>query len=136
MSTLDGVPFDDLRYLINTSKYSSQNEHELFLMTDAKVKLTGKGLSHNNDLEYTLLCSTIAAIQALLCITKTRLYKYIENFTTKKRKFSDKNPDIFHISAENIGCGYRGGSNEYTQSMFWTGIRKLMYTPVNPSFTV
>ena len=24
----------------------------------------------------------------------------------KKRKFSNKNSDIFHISAQNIGCGY------------------------------
>ena len=52
-------------------------------------------------------------------ITKTRLFKNIENFTTKKWKFSDKNSDIFHISAQNIDCWYsleparRGGSNEY-----------------------
>ena len=40
-------------------------------------------------------------------ITKTRLFKYTENFTTKKsRKFSDKNSDIFHVSAQNIDCGY------------------------------
>ena len=32
-------------------------------------------------------------------ITKTRLFKYIENFTTKNWKFSDKNSDIHH---ENI----------------------------------
>ena len=57
-------------------------------------------------------------------ITKTRLFKYIENFTTKNGKFSDKNSGIFHISAQNIDCGYlleppgRGGSNEYPQSMF------------------
>ena len=25
---------------------------------------------------------------------------------------------IFHISAQNIDCGYRGGSNEKPQSMF------------------
>ena len=31
---------------------------------------------------------------------------YIENFTTKNSKFSDKNSDIFHISAQNIDCGY------------------------------
>ena len=31
-------------------------------------------------------------------ITKTRLFKYIENFITKNWKFSDKNSDIFHIS--------------------------------------
>ena len=36
-------------------------------------------------------------------IMKTRLFKYIENFTTKNWKFSDKkNSDIFHISAQNI----------------------------------
>ena len=60
----------------------------------------------------------------------------------KKWNFSDKNSDIFHISVKNIDCGYslepprRGGSNEYPQSMFWAGIRKIMYTPVNPSFTI
>ena len=53
-----------------------------------------------------------------------------------------KNSDIFHISAQNIDCGYslepprRGGSNEYQQSMFRAKIRKIIYTPVNPSFTI
>ena len=60
----------------------------------------------------------------------------------KTWKFSDKNSDIFHISAQNIDCGYslepprQGGSNEYPQSMYWEEIRKIMYTPVNPSFTI
>ena len=39
-------------------------------------------------------------------ITKARLFKYIENFTTKNGKFSDKKFDIFHISAKNVDCGY------------------------------
>ena len=75
-------------------------------------------------------------------ITKTGLFKYIENFTTKNSKFSDKNSDIVHISAQNIDCGYslepprRGGSNEYPQSMFLSRKKKKMYTPVNPSFTL
>ena len=30
----------------------------------------------------------------------------VQNFTTKKGNFSDKNSDIFHISAQNIDCGY------------------------------
>ena len=57
-------------------------------------------------------------------IMKTRLFKYIENFTSKNLNFSDKNSNIFHISAQNIDCGYslepprRGGSYEYPQSMF------------------
>ena len=32
---------------------------------------------------------------------------YTENFSTKKKKkISDKNSGIFHISAQNIYCGY------------------------------
>ena len=33
-------------------------------------------------------------------------FKYTEHFTTKKGKFSEKNSDILHISAQNIDCGY------------------------------
>ena len=45
------------------------------------------------------------------------------NFTSKSWKFSDtKNSDIFHISTHNL-C-------------FWAEIRKITYTPVNPSFTI
>ena len=41
-----------------------------------------------------------------------------------------------------LGLGYLlelpwwGSSNEYPQSMFWAEIRKIMYTSVNPSFTI
>ena len=62
---------------------------------------------------------------------------------TKNENFQTKNSDIFHISAQNIDCGYslepprRGGSNEYPQSMFMNGNKKkIMYTPVNPSLTI
>ena len=43
----------------------------------------------------------------------------------KKENFQIKKSDSFHISAQNIDCGYslepprRGGSNEYPQSMFF-----------------
>ena len=30
----------------------------------------------------------------------------------------------------------RGGSNEYTQSMFWSKIKKNRYTPAYPSFAI
>ena len=59
-----------------------------------------------------------------ILITKTRLFKDIENFTTKKENFQIKNSDIFHITAQNIDYGYslepprRGGSIKYPQSMF------------------
>ena len=85
----------------------------------------------------------ITYIFVSLLITKTSLFKYIESFTSKNWKISDKkNSDIFYISAQNIECGYslepprQGGSNEYPQFMFWADIRKTTYTPVNPSFTI
>ena len=60
----------------------------------------------------------------------------------KNDNFQMKIFDIFLIFAQNIDCGYtleppqRGGSNEYPQSMFWSKNKKIMYTPVNPSFTI
>ena len=60
----------------------------------------------------------------------------------KNENFQIKNFDIFLISAQNIDCGYLlelphwGSSNEYPQSMFWVEIRKIICTPVNPSFTI
>ena len=80
--------------------------------------------------------------QVVIFITKTCLFKYIENFTSKNRNFSDKKLIFFHISAQNIDCGYslepprRGGSNEYPQSMFLSRNKKIIYTPVKPSFTI
>ena len=59
----------------------------------------------------------------------------------KNESFQIKSSDIFHTSAQNIDCGYslepprRDGSNEYPQFMFRAEIRKIRYTPVNPSFT-
>ena len=62
-------------------------------------------------------------------------HRKIENFQTK-------NSNIFHISAQNIDCGYslepprRGGSKNTHNLCFWAEIRKMMNTPVNPSFTI
>ena len=74
-------------------------------------------------------------------ITKTRLFKYIETFTTKKlANFQIKNSNIFHISAQNIDCGYslepprRGGFNEYPQSMFLSRNKKNNVYPCKPQF--
>ena len=58
----------------------------------------------------------------------------------KNGKFSDKSSDIFHISAQNIDCGYsleplhRGGSNEYPQSMFLSRNKKNNVYPYKPQF--
>ena len=71
---------------------------------------------------------------------KTRLFKYTENFTTKNENFQIKNSDIFHISAQNIDCGYLleppqpGGSNEYPQSMFLSRNKNNNVYPCKPQF--
>ena len=73
-------------------------------------------------------------------ITKKRIFKYIENSTTKNWKFSDKNSDIFHISAQNIDCGYSlepphwGGSNEYPLSMVLSRNKKNNVYPCKSQF--
>ena len=67
---------------------------------------------------------------------------YWKFYHQKNETFQIKNSGIFHVSVQNIDCGYSlelprwGGSNEYSQSMFWAETRKIMFTPVNPSFTV
>ena len=74
-------------------------------------------------------------------ITKTCLFKYIENFTSKKLNFLDKKLwYFFHISAQNIDCGYslelprRGGSNEYPKCMFLSRNKKNNVYPCKPQF--
>ena len=76
-------------------------------------------------------------------ITKTLPVQMCRKFHLQKtEKFQIKTSDIFQISSQNIDCGYllelplQGSSNEYPQSMFWAEIRKIMYTPVNPRFTI
>ena len=46
-------------------------------------------------------------VDVLTIITKTRLFKYIENFTSKNLKFSDKKSDIFHILLKTYIVGTR-----------------------------
>ena len=71
---------------------------------------------------------------AVILKKKNHLPPKIENFQIKKS-------DIFHISAQNIDCGYSlepprwGGSNEYPQSFLKQKLKKK-YSPVNPSFTM
>ena len=83
-------------------------------------------------------CRLCTALRKLAYSNKLKILQ------PKNKKFSDKNCwyFFFHISSQNIDRGYslepprRGGSNEYPQSMFFSKIRKNMYTPVNPSFTI
>ena len=66
--------------------------------------------------------------------------KILKILPPKMAIFQIKNPDIFHISAQNIDCGYslesprRGGSNEYQQSMFLSRNNKNNVYPYQPQF--
>ena len=58
----------------------------------------------------------------------------------KTENFQIKKYDIFCIPAQNIDCGYsleppwRGGSNEYPQSMFLSRTKKTNVYPCKPQF--
>ena len=85
----------------------------------------------------------ISYIAYFFSITKHAYSNILKNFQPKKENLQIKKILIFfRISDQNIDCGYllesprRGGSNEYPQSMFYSKIRKILYTPVIPSFTI
>ena len=66
-------------------------------------------------------------------------YSYIMKLLPPKNEnFQIKNSDIFHISAQNIDCGYsleplrRGGSSEYRQDVFEQ--KKNNLYPCKPQF--
>ena len=55
--------------------------------------------------EFQLIYESLHVTYKSQIITKTRPFKYIENFTTKKlANFQIKNSNIFHISAQNKDC--------------------------------
>ena len=76
----------------------------------------------------------------LLFIMKTRLFKYTENFPTKKWKFLGKK--FWYVSYfcskhklwYSLEPPQRGGSNEYLQSMFLGRNKKNNVYPYKPQF--
>ena len=70
----------------------------------------------------------------------TPIQIYRKFYLQKLKIFRLKNSDIFHISAQNIDCGYslelprRGGSNVYPQSMFLSRNKKNNVYPCKPQF--
>ena len=126
------------KHLLTGDWSQSTWTHTLFLALASYI------LGASSEKVYSSMCeihrsrSPCTSHHVIFAITKTRLCKFIENFTFKNWKFSDKNSDIFHISAKNIDCGYslepprRGGSNEYPQSMFLSRNKKNNVYPVNP----
>ena len=72
-------------------------------------------------------------------ITKTRIFKYIENFTTKKGKFSDKILIFSNCCSKHrlwvlVEPPRRGDSIEYPQSVFLSRNKKNNVYPCKPQF--
>ena len=71
----------------------------------------------------------------------TPILIYCKFHLQKTENFQMKNCDIFHISAQNIDCRYslephRAVLTSTYNLCFRAEIRKIMYTPANPSFTI
>ena len=95
----------------------------------------------SKDLVFYANVSNLICSEFLHNITKTCLFKFTEKLITKKLKiFREKIQIFFHISAQNIDCGYslepprRGGSNEDPQFMFLSRNKKNNVYPCKPQF--
>ena len=70
----------------------------------------------------------------------TPIQIYWKFYYQNKENFQIKNSDSFHISAQNIDCGYslepplQGGSNKYPQSMFLSENKRNNVYPCKPQF--
>ena len=88
------------------------------------------------------MCNVITSLGQYLheALRKHAYSNTLKILPPKNGNFPDKKFDIFHISAQNIDCGYslepprRGGSNEYRQSMFLSRNKKNNVYPCKPQF--
>ena len=88
-------------------------------------------------------CMPIIQHFSNISITKTRLFKYTEHFNHQKNEKFQIRIRIFLILLVKIQivgtCLNRLGEAGLTSThnlCFWAEIRKIMYIPVNPSFTI
>ena len=78
--------------------------------------------------------------ETFINITKTRQFKYRLKISPPKTEIFQIKLIFFHISAQNIDCGYslepprRGGSNEYPQSIFLSRNKKNNVYPCKLQF--
>ena len=76
----------------------------------------------------------------LISLRKHAYSNILKIFPPKNDNFQIRISDIFHISTQNIDCGYslepprKGGSNEYPQSMFLSRNKKNNVYPCKPQF--
>ena len=88
-----------------------------------------------------LCCVSSLFLHRLFHALRKHAYSNILKILPQKiENFPMKNSGSFHISSQNIECGYsleppqRGGSNEYPQSMFLSRYMKINVYPCKPQF--
>ena len=111
----------------------------IYWLTEYKKKKKKKKLQAKNC--HVRLLDTLVIILAVRIASRKHTYpNTLKLLPSKNENFQIKNSDIFHISAQNIDCGYslepprRGGSNEYPQSMFLSRNKKNNVYPCKPQF--
>ena len=119
-----------LPYNLARLKYKGIFQHMRIGKSHIDLTFLAVPLLHCNTFYSMLLFYKLAA-KNREGITKTRLFKYIENFTSKNWKnwyFSN------FCSKHRLWVPRRGGSNEYPQSMFLSRNKKINVYPCIPQF--
>ena len=84
--------------------------------------------THKNHFDESILISKFN--MPLITLRKHAYFNILKILQPNTENFQIKKSDIFHISTQNIDCGYslepprRGGSNEYPQSIFLSRNKK------------
>ena len=107
----------------NTSEYTDYNSKEM-LCDVLALPLQGDHKARQNPLN-----------TAVKHYENTPIQIYWKFHHQKLKTISDKNSDIFHVSAQNIDCAEAVLTSTH-KLCFWAEIRKIMYTPLNPSFII
>ena len=138
------------------SRETTAEERHSFLASGYATFLCSTQLSMNFVLPINLKLLTIANSFLLSIVEHANKYEnanrcwhlplrkhaysnILKILPSKSENFQIKNSDIFHVSAQNIDCGYllepphRGGS-EYPQSMFLSRNKENNVYPCKPQF--
>ena len=101
------------------------------------LHLLGNGTANSGNNIFTIHWAKSADSRLMVLVVyhykNTPIQIYWKFYHQKLKFFRWKNSDIIHISTQNIDYRY---SNEYPQSMFLSRSKKIIYTPVNPSFAI
>ena len=85
----------------------------------------------------------VKLVKEVVCKQRVSLYSHYENtpiqiywklYHQKNDNFLIKNSDIFHISTQNIDCGYSAVLTSTRNLCFWAEIQKNNVYPCKPQF--